>query len=148
MLVRRSRRVANPVANPEGPVTDPIFVLSSDPEDSNDLAFVLLHPKGEDVIEHSYSEGNGPDSSSGEVNKALKFKTLRQKKTQASVEPSVVPDRPIVQHSPPVQNAVLTFTKPGVVEESLSEAPLLDKCKRKQFAKGPLKRYKKKGEAT
>ena len=78
----------------------PILVLSSDLEDSNDLAFTPLRPVGADVIAHYYSKGCDSDTSSGEVNMAPKFRTLGQKKSHAVANLPAVLDPPIVQDLP------------------------------------------------
>ena len=57
------------------------------------------------MIKHSYSKGGGLDSSSGEVNMALKFRTFGKKKTQAAINSSAMPDppnfpRPVASSSP------------------------------------------------
>ncbi|GFZ16768.1 hypothetical protein Acr_26g0000380 [Actinidia rufa] len=124
LVQRRRKKVIAPVAYP-------ILVLSSDIEDFDNLAFAPLHLEGENMIEHSYSEGVITISSSREVNMAPNFRTFGQKKTQASIDPPVMPNPPVVQDPLQVQNPVLALTAPSEVEASLLEAPLLDKSKGK-----------------
>ena len=69
--------------------------MSSDLEDSNDLIFAPLNLASEDMIAHSYLEGDDSDKSSGEVNMAPRFRTLGQKKSKVVVNLPTVLDPPI-----------------------------------------------------
>ncbi|GFY88744.1 hypothetical protein Acr_06g0006840 [Actinidia rufa] len=100
-----------PIAAPAVPVV-PILVSSSDLEDFDDLAFASHQPVGEDMIAHSYSEGDGSDTSLGEINMVPKFKTVGQKKSKAAADP---PER--VRSSAPRQ-AQRKATCWGTLEEA------------------------------
>ena len=71
------KRKGQPITFLVAPLVELILVLSSDLEDSDDLAFVLLQPVSEDVIAHSYSKGCDSNTRLGKVNMAPKFRTLR-----------------------------------------------------------------------
>ena len=54
------------------PVVALILVVSSSSEARNELNFPLVQPVVGDLVEHSFIEGGGSDTSSEEVNMALK----------------------------------------------------------------------------
>ncbi|GFY95433.1 hypothetical protein Acr_10g0008180 [Actinidia rufa] len=107
------KRVVDPITTP----IVPILVLSTDLEDSNNLAFSPFQPTGEDVIAHSYFDNDDFDTSSGKVNMALEFKTLGQKKPKAFVDPPAMSNPLTAQDSLPAPNPVLALVAPEVQEK-------------------------------
>ena len=67
------------------------------------------------MIAHSYSKGNGSNTSSGEVNTTPKFRTLEKKSSQAVVDPLVVLNPLIVQDPLLVPNPSLALAIPDKV---------------------------------
>ncbi|GFY96856.1 hypothetical protein Acr_11g0011620 [Actinidia rufa] len=69
----------------------------------------------EDVITHSYLEGEGSDTSSGEVGMAPKFRILGQKKSKSAADPPAMSD-PSINHDPkPTPDPILALNALGEV---------------------------------
>ena len=98
---------------------------------------------GEVEITHSFKEANNSDASSCETN-MVNFKTLGQKKTMSATNPLVIAAPPIIQVPLPTVDPILELADVIMsVRPNSSEAPLLDKHKKKELTEGMSKRSKK-----
>ena len=132
-----------PSAEPVVPAIEPIPISSSDAEHSDHLAFALLQLVGEVMIAHSFKEGSDSDTSLGEVNMALRFRTLGQKKSKPVANPPAESIPLLSQELLLTPAQVLTLIVEEEAELNLLKEPLLDKQKGKQLIGPPLRSLKR-----